>query len=155
MNKLAIIILGILFSSSVFAKKYGLAGCGLGSILVGKEGDQVIAATTNGSSGSQGFGITSGTSNCVDDEKRKVSLLPYIQINKVQLLNAMAKGSGESLTGLAQLMGCSEQDSFNILMKKNYSDVSKNSDSTENLTDKIYQIIKTNSHIKENCSIFG
>src|SRR6476620_4123342 len=47
---------------------YGMAGCGLGSLIFGPvntPGAQILAATTNATFGSQTFGITSGTSNCV------------------------------------------------------------------------------------------
>lgn len=44
-----------------------MAGCGFGSQVMGENGNQVFAATTNGSLfGSQFFGITSGTSNCLE-----------------------------------------------------------------------------------------
>ena len=47
--------------------QYGMAGCGLGSVVISDDGFlQVFAATTNGTSYSQSFGITSGTSNCVE-----------------------------------------------------------------------------------------
>src|SRR5690348_11977029 len=46
---------------------YGMAGCGLGSLVFGPNDApvaQVLAATTNGTFASQTFGISSGTSNC-------------------------------------------------------------------------------------------
>ena len=46
-------------------KVYNMAGCGLGSIVISSDGFvQIFAATTNGSTANQTFGITSGTSNC-------------------------------------------------------------------------------------------
>src|SRR5437868_47659 len=51
-----------------FAGGYGMAGCGLGSLLFGPVNEpfaQVLAATTNATFATQTFGITSGTSNCV------------------------------------------------------------------------------------------
>src|SRR3954464_7446787 len=47
---------------------YGTAGCGLGSLVFGdqKGAIQILAATTNTTFGTQTFGITTGTSNCVD-----------------------------------------------------------------------------------------
>ncbi len=55
-------------SPQASAAPYGTAGCGLGSIVIGSKPGmmQIFAATTNGTSASQSFGITSGTSNCVD-----------------------------------------------------------------------------------------
>jgi len=63
----AVLALG-LGASSAMADSFGMAGCGLGSMLIQSNGkEQIFVATTNGSSGSQTFGITSGTSNCKDD----------------------------------------------------------------------------------------
>src|SRR5438309_10501086 len=47
---------------------YGLAGCGLGSMIFGdqKGAIQILAATTNSTFGTPTFGISSGTSNCVE-----------------------------------------------------------------------------------------
>ena len=45
-------------------------GCGLGTMLFdGQQGiaPQVLAVTTNGTSGNQTFGITSGTLGCTQD----------------------------------------------------------------------------------------
>ena len=43
-----------------FEPTYGLAGCGLGSMLIGSKPGivQIFASTTNGSFGTQTFGIT-------------------------------------------------------------------------------------------------
>src|SRR6186713_935077 len=59
--------LGLFFTSAnAAADGYGPAGCGLGSMIFEPDSGftQVFAATTNGTSGNQTFGITSGTSNC-------------------------------------------------------------------------------------------
>jgi hypothetical protein len=105
-------------SSSSFANNYGMAGCGLGSI-VSKEmgwGDdimQVLAATTNGTAYSQTFGITFGTSNCGDaavdaakKAKKKTAQQVYLQYNLAQVKADAAKGEGEFIEGLAGLFGC-------------------------------------------------
>ena len=59
------VLVASLFVGS-FAFAAGDAGCGLGSMIITKNTKvmQVLAATTNGTSGSQTFGITFGTSNC-------------------------------------------------------------------------------------------
>ena len=57
-------------------RKYGIAGCGLGSVLFGTSGG-VFAYTTNSSSGNQVFGITSGTSNCLPDRPGGWVRLPF------------------------------------------------------------------------------
>ena len=60
-------IAGITLASSSAFAGYGAAGCGLGSFVFGDNNSwwaQTLGATTNGTSGSQTFGITTGTSNC-------------------------------------------------------------------------------------------
>ena len=100
----------LLLPVSVFAAGYGAAGCGLGSMIMGSDSgfSQVFASTTNGTSGSQTFGITSGTSNCGDhglvrlDKEREV----FAQENYTTLVKEMAQGKGENLYTLARLYQC-------------------------------------------------
>lgn len=84
-------------------------GCGLGSIVFeGKDGlaSQVCAATSNGVSGNQTFGITFGTSNCekatafASNEK----LNKFVADNMDNLAMDISKGSGEYLSTLAVLL---------------------------------------------------
>ena len=81
---------------------YGLAGCGLGSVLFGNQPGiiQIIAATTNGVSGNQTFGITSGTSNCVDSAAPVVQVASFIQTNREILAKDAARASGETIDTL-------------------------------------------------------
>lgn len=119
-----IILILSLFSVSAFAKSYGDAGCGLGSMVFGSEEgfSQVFAATTNGSSYSQLFGISSGTSNCQDDGaiKGAKSVPAFIEVNKVALAKDAARGEGETLAGLANLLGC-KSSNLGRTLKSNYS----------------------------------
>ena len=57
----------VAFSSSAFAGVNSQTGCGLGAMLIKDNSSAVLLAhqaTTNGTSGSQTFGITSGTLGC-------------------------------------------------------------------------------------------
>ncbi|HEV8244062.1 MAG TPA: DUF3015 domain-containing protein [Nitrospirales bacterium] len=88
-------------------------GCGLGKLAWGDYshqksiGPQVMMATTNGTFGSQTFGISSGTSGCTNDGKAfgeyKTTL--FAEINFEDLSQEMAQGRGEHLASLATLMG--------------------------------------------------
>lgn len=120
--KTLVIALVSLFASVSFAKQYGEGGCGLGSMLLGKDGNQVLAATTNGTSYSQTFGISSGTSGCVDDGAvaQQKQVPAYIEVNKMALAIDASRGEGETLSGLAQLMGCNPA-SFGPAVKANYN----------------------------------
>ncbi|MBK8802223.1 MAG: DUF3015 family protein [Fibrobacteres bacterium] len=106
--KKSLILLVAGLSFSVSAANYGMAGCGLGSIAMGPKGSQVSAGTTNSSTGTQFFGITSGTSNCAEDgvALKQSEVNSFAEANFETLKSEMAQGKGENLTVLASLMGC-------------------------------------------------
>jgi len=81
------------------SKAYGMAGCGLGSVVIGKSGSQISAATTNGTSFSQPFGITSGTSNCDAGaaSSSTASVTIFVAANREALQKDISRGSGETL----------------------------------------------------------
>ncbi len=90
---------------------YGAAGCGLGSMVFGNQPGpvQIFAATTNGTFGTQTFGITTGTSNCTKQPKfaGKERLNEFVLANMDNLAKDVAMGHGESLDTLAELLGVS------------------------------------------------
>ncbi|GJL67885.1 MAG: hypothetical protein NPIRA06_05200 [Nitrospirales bacterium] len=106
-------------------------GCGLGKLAWGdssqKEsiGGQVMMATTNGTFGSQTFGISSGTSGCTNDGKifasEKVNV--FAGVNFDNLSQEMAQGQGEHLTSLATLMGIpiAQQPAFFAMTQEKYT----------------------------------
>lgn len=109
MKRFSVLVLLFGFASTAFAT--GDAGCGLGSLVISKnsKGLQLLAATTNGTFGSQTFGITSGTSNCsssgiVMNDKQ---IEYFVEVNQEDLKREMAQGRGEKLSTLAALHGCS------------------------------------------------
>ena len=63
--KLVIAVSALTITGASYAAA-GAAGCGLGSLIFKSNGKftQLLAATTNNSTYTQSFGITSGTSNC-------------------------------------------------------------------------------------------
>ena len=70
---------------------------------------QILAATTNGTFGSQTFGITTGTSNCAKTAKFAGvdRLNEFVVANMDNLAKDIAMGHGESLDTLAELIGIS------------------------------------------------
>jgi hypothetical protein len=100
---------------------YGMAGCGLGSVVFGQKPGmiQVIAGTTNGIGGNQTFGISSGTSNCGESGKSQATH-EFIKVNKLSLEKEVARGEGETLVSLGQMLECNN-NSFPVDMKKAYS----------------------------------
>ena len=68
MKKILVSAVAILaLSTSVMATQNSQTGCGLGSVIIKDDSSAVLLAlqaTTNGISGNQTFGITSGTLGC-------------------------------------------------------------------------------------------
>lgn len=101
----------LLCSDTSHADGYGMAGCGLGSIIISDNGIvQIFAATFNATSASQTFGITTGTSNCTADgvvqADREQEM--FVEVNLRNLRRDMAAGGGEYLAALGGLMGCED-----------------------------------------------
>ncbi|RHX84425.1 DUF3015 domain-containing protein [Leptospira stimsonii] len=130
MKKIFVIALTAMlaFSTNVSAKSaYGVAGCGLGSLVIKENGIvQIFAATTNGTAYNQFFGITSGTSNCtadgiVNNDKAKEV---FVHMNYESLEQEIAMGKGEKLSSLATLFGCSgDSQRFKAVAKENFSEI--------------------------------
>jgi len=118
----------ILASSSALAFANGPAGCGLGTAVVFPDANEwhehVLAATTNGTSGNQTFGMTSGTLGCEDaNGPLKLQLAQaFMDDNMDQLALESAKGQGETLAALAEVIGVEAQDTaaFNRTMQSNF-----------------------------------
>jgi hypothetical protein len=126
--------------------KYGTAGCGLGSLLFGSKPGiiQIFAATTNGSSGNQTFGITTGTSNCENTAGGSASAKVFIQANREALAKDISRGQGETLKNLSTLAGCADSNAVGATLQKNYSTIFPSaSTTTENVSDSILGTLKS------------
>jgi hypothetical protein len=135
----------VLFSISVFfGLQAGLAmagnpdtgpGCGLGKLAWNdykgqKEiAPQVLMATTNGTFGSQTFGISTGTSGCTNDGKimAEQKTTVFASLNFEALSAEMAQGQGEHLASLASLMGVptENQPAFFSMTQERYTSLVK------------------------------
>jgi len=110
------------------AANNNIGSCGWGSKLMdGQSGiaPQVLGATTNGTSGNQTFGISSGTSGCTQDGVVKSSwkTAMFIDGNKQKLARDMSTGGGETLESLASLIGVQDEDktAFYNLTRENFA----------------------------------
>src|SRR3954470_446121 len=99
---LALSLVATLMPSLALARgSHPMSGCGLGyMLLANKENDkvsQILGATTDGTFGSQTFGITSGTSGCTEDGAVKWAKATevYAEVNLDSLRREMAIGKGE------------------------------------------------------------
>jgi hypothetical protein len=99
---------------------YGVAGCGLGSIVFGAKPGmiQVVAATLNGWGG-QTFAISTGTSNCDIPESGQQAAV-FIEVNKEIVRKEAARGEGETIKALAGILNCGSEQDLGAELKGQY-----------------------------------
>lgn len=107
-------------------KKYGSAGCGLGSMIFERDQTwykQVVASTLN-TTGMQPISITFGISNCDSPAPIKITHTEaYVEANKVALANDIARGNGETIVGLSKVYGCNNYLDFGRALKSSYENI--------------------------------
>ena len=118
-------------------------GCGLGDQVITNQDSvvmQVFAATTNGTSGNQTFGITSGTSGCAKPAKfvSNDRANEFVAGNMDVLALDISNGQGEALSTLATLLNVSNPETFASVLQANFDKVYTSSDVTSaNVIDNI------------------
>ncbi len=119
------------FSFSAVAAPYGPAGCGLGAMLIGNKAGfmQIFAGTTNGVSGNQSFGITTGSLGCDVDGGDKAAA--FIEANREALAKDSAKGAGETIANLTALAGCSDANAVGATLQANFDKIFPNSGTSD------------------------
>jgi hypothetical protein len=155
-KKILVSILCVMLPSTVFAVD-NVGTCGWGSkLFVGQKGviPQVFAATTNGSTGSQTFGISSGTSGCTQDGvvSSNWKTAAFIDSNMNKLAMDMSRGQGESLESLANLLGVESSDSakFNATLKENFASIFSSDDvSSEDVRASLKKVVASNSELSK------
>lgn len=152
-NILSLVLVAAAFiASSANAANYGMAGCGLGSMALGNDNGkiQILAATLNGT-GVQTFGITSGTSNCVDSGATASAM--YIAVNQESLKKDIARGEGESLNGLSQVLNCENTTQLNTTLQQNFSSIFTSSNvKSEEVNANIQALIHSNKELSGSCT---
>jgi len=114
-----------LISTASFA---GNVGCGLGNQVISNQDStlmQVFAVTTNGTSGNQTFGITSGTSGCAKPAKfvSNDRANEFVAGNMDALAFDISNGEGEALDTLATLLNISNPDVFASTLQANFDKI--------------------------------
>ncbi len=126
MKKLLVSIAAVAaLSSAAFAGVNSQTGCGLGSVIIKDDSSAVmlaLQATTNGTSGNQTFGITSGTLGCkktkfVMNERAE----EFVASNMDTLAKEIAVGHGESVDTLAELLAVEDKALFASTLQSNYN----------------------------------
>ncbi len=136
MKKIMVTILLLALSFMVKEAFANNTGCGFGTaIFKGKKGKlyEILAVTTNGTSGSSTFAITSGTSGYEKGSAIGMSSVDfYIAENMDGLASDIAKGDGEYLDTLAQMMKVKDKAAFKEKLHKNFKYIFPGKDVTSN-----------------------
>ncbi len=115
------------FTVSAQAERNLNTGCGLGSMIINNQNTvakQVVAATLNGLSGNQTFGITTGTMGC-DKPTLLVSreVETFVADNMDNLATDIAAGEGETLDTLAVMLHVKDKNRFAEQLKANFDKI--------------------------------
>ena len=131
------------------AGQYGAAGCGLGSLVFGNQpgGVQILAATTNGTFGSQTFGITTGTSNC-GPGMFAMGTKNFVEANREVVAKDISRGTGEAIGALAVINACTDSAKVGAALQKNFSSIFPTENVTsEQVTDAIIQTLHSDDSL--------
>lgn len=126
MKKLILASVLTICSSITFANEN--SGCGLGAqVMVEQDSTikQALAVSTNHSTGSQTFGITSGTSGCREPERfvSNETLNMFVVANMDALATDIANGHGESIHTLAALMDVQDKAAFAYQLQTHFDQI--------------------------------
>lgn len=115
-------------SASSFAVVPGGDSCGWGNMLFeGKSGlpIHVVASITNGTSGNNTFGMTSGTNGCSANGSLTYGGKALINLGAImdEFSEDVARGDGEALTAVAVSMGVANDDRarFKTVLHENFN----------------------------------
>src|SRR5882672_5556874 len=156
MKKILIAVVLSAVPAIALAQNTNIGGCGWGAKLFdGQSGvvPQVLAVTTNGTSGNQTFGITTGTSGCTQDGAIKSTwkTAMFIDGNKERLARDMSIGSGETLDSLAHLIGVRDEDraAFSRAMQANVSVIFPTGSSTDDSVVALKQVLRSDRELSQ------
>ncbi len=135
MKIVKIAAVSLILTTALSAEVHRNTGCGLGSMLIEHQNTvakQVLAAISNGISGNQTFGITTGSLNCnkpysiVSNEK----IEKFVADNMDELAIDIASGNGENLDTLSSMMNIQDKEAFSKKLKSNFSTIFSSADVT-------------------------
>lgn len=140
--------------------QYGMAGCGLGSVLFGETDSrlgQLLAGTTNSVYSNNTFGMSSGTSNCVPESasttaavKKNVDL--FVAANREALANDIVQRDGETIVALSNIMGCSDNRYLGTRLQSKYETIFKQN-TEQAVADNMFDVVMSDRYLVENCQL--
>ncbi len=160
MKKLSFVFLGIfLLILPLQAFADGTSGCGLGSqFWSGSKGlfAHLMAYSTNGSTYTGMFGMTSGTSNC--DVNKAVQLdrqqEVFVAQNHEALSDDMSMGQGEFLVAYSHLLGCNTAayTTFSRVAQDNFNAIFVNATVAQDVLSNTKDIITRIPELSQGCT---
>ncbi len=130
---LLVVVVGTAFAAdSSVGEAHKNTGCGLGTMLFQNNADnstilQSLQATTNGTFGTQTFGITSGTSECDQPTQfaKNDRMNEFVVANMDNLAKEIAMGKGETLEAFAELLQvpANERPAFYQKLQANFAKI--------------------------------
>ncbi len=150
-----IVALLVLAVVPMIAHADNVGGCGWGAKLFdGQRGiaPQVLAVTTNGTSGNQTFAITSGTSGCTQDGVVKSSwrTAAFLDGNMNRFAMDVSRGEGETLESLASLLTVTAEDKghFKAALQASYASLFANSNvSSIEVANALREVLANNAEL--------
>jgi hypothetical protein len=156
MRKILIAVVLSAVPALALAQQNNIGTCGWGAKLFdGQSGiaPQVLAVTTNGTSGNQTFGITTGTSGCTQDGvvRSTWKTAMFIDGNKDRLARDMSVGNGETLDSLAHLIGVRDEDraAFDRAMQTNVSVIFPSGSTTDDSVMALKQVLRSDRELAQ------
>jgi hypothetical protein len=123
--------------------RYGSAGCGLGALAFGDQpgGVQILAATTNGTSGNQTFAITTGTSECGPGLMAQ-GTKNFVDANREVLAKDAARGEGEAIGAIAVINQCKDLRAVGAALQRDFPAIFPSEEATnEQVTEAILKTL--------------
>lgn len=138
-------------ASAANANHYGMAGCGLGSLVFEDQPGkvQIVAGILNNIVSPQTSAITSGTSGCYSDGG-SAATDRYIENNQIALQEDIARGQGETLSGLLTIWKCEETGKVGSALQGSYEQIYSSS-SPSAVKGALQNTIKSNKDIATTC----
>lgn len=137
-----------------WTRPYGMAGCGLGIAVVGKDGSQILGATTNGTSSNQLFAITFGTLGCEDGPNASTAqkMDQFVDANLVALAGDVARGEGETIASLNAILECGNKSALGQTLKTNFDKIFPHERvKTMEVTDSVINVILDDNTLANSC----
>jgi hypothetical protein len=138
MKKFLVAIALSALSTSAFADAAGGNGCGWGQLLFdGQSGaaSHILGLTTNGTSGNNTFGVTTGTNGCGASGTITYGgkSMVAVGLHMDEFSEDIASGDGEVLTAVAVTLGVKQEDRayFKQTMHTNFTEIFPNQNVTQ------------------------